>query len=654
MNNSRSAASRALERVFREKEYLHIVDWADRYFWLPPGSSNNKEMKKWKTHGYQKLILHAFADLDTVVTVVKKPTQVGASKNVLIGIGYESTHRNRANGVWLPTRADANQFSNVQIADMLEHVPEVRSQLKVDFDKRDKDNTTRRRSFKGAQSYCQATQTLQDVSSIPVEHAFGDEVSKYPRALKGGKDDEGKAPVDGIRGRLDSAEDPCLSLISTCTEADVCQITHEFEKCREQMHRGYFCPSCDIWHAFEWGSEKSEHGFKWIRQHFEDGAQDDLRTAETVYYQCPNCDHKHYYEDIESLDENGEWRSENLRFDESEYKYYSLETGKEVPSPYSVGIQLRGWFNRRKPWWMGANAFLEAVRDISEGRPQKMVDWTQDYEANAYKPPESADYIKHGYLMARQDGTVFEAPCPADVQAITKFWDVQADRIECKTAGWSIGRECWLLNHQVYWGDPQSSNVLEQIQRHTELTYEKPNGFRMPVFLSGIDAKYLPDVVNSYCKGEYKFKIIPTMGSKSLGKPIIQGRTSANKDYGTFLTTLCPDTAKDMVYQMYKVETPGPGYIHIPDIDCFDEKYIKQMVAEVKKVKNGVYRWVCGEGIRNEGLDLMCGNLAMIMLAQQRFGFTFLPKSEYRDVHIDDTGEDDLTALKQQLKQARS
>ena len=592
-------------------------------------------------------------DLDSLVTVVKKPTQVGASKNILIGIGYESAHRNRANGVWLPTRADANQFSNVQIADVLEHVPEIRSQLKVDFDKRDKDNTTRRRSFKGAQSYCQATQTMQDVSSIPVEHAFADEVSKFPRALKGGKDDVGKAPVDGIRGRLDSATDPCLSLVSTPTEFGVCQISHEFEKCREKFYRGYFCPSCSVWHVFEWGSEKTDHGFKWDRHYFDDGTQDDLATAKSVYYQCPNCDHRHYWEDIDSLDELGEWRSENLRFDESNYKYFSLETGEEMPSPYSVGIQLRGWFNRRKPWWMGANAFLEAVRDIAEGKPQKMVDWTQDYEANAYRAPESSDYIKHGYLMSRQEDTFYAAKCPADVQVITKYWDVQKDRIECLTVGWAIGREVWLIDHNVYWGDPATTKILEQAQRHTELTYEKPNGFKMPVFLSGIDSRYLPDIVNSYCTKEWKFKLIPTMGSKSIGKPVIQGRTHASKDYGTFLTTVCPDTAKDMIYRMYRVETPGAGYVHIPDIECFDEKFIKQMVAEIKKIVNGILRWVCGEGIRNEGLDLMVGNLAMITLAQQRFGFNFLPKSEYKDEKIDNEDED-LNAIKQRLKAARS
>ena len=651
MNNSRSAAGRALERVFREKEHLHIVDWADKHFWLPPSSSNNRDMVKWKTYAYQIFILHSFADLDTYQTVVKKPTQVGLSKCALIGIGYESAHRNRANGIWLPSSGDANQFSNVQIADMLEHVPEVRDQLKVDFDKKDKDNTTKRRSFRGAQSYCQGTQTLQNVSSVSVEHVFGDEVSKYVRLLKGGKDDKGKAPVDGLKGRLDSATDPCISLLSTCTEYGVCQITDEHDGCREKWELGYFCPECDVWHVFEWGSEKTEHGFKWTRKYFEDGTPDDLETAKTVYYQCPKCSHRHYYEDLEKLDEAGEWRSENLRFDNQKRKYYCLETGEEKNSPYSNGIQVRGWFNRRKPWWKGCLGFLEAVRDLSNGKPEKMTDWVQDYRGDAYRPPETADYVKHGWLMSRQYGDN-EAGISNEIQMITKDWDVQGDRIEGLTLGWTIGDECWLIDRHVYWGDPQSSDVLKNIQRHTKKTYTKENGFEMPVFLSGVDAKYLPAVVNRYCAGEWKFKIIPHMGTKSIGKPIVQGRTTANKDYGTYLTSLCPDTGKDQIYQMYKTEAPGPGYVHIPDNEKFDEKFIKQMVAETKKVKNGILRWVCPDGVRNEGLDLMVGNLALMLLAQQRFGFRFLPKSEYKDAELDED-DNDLEALKQKLRQAR-
>lgn len=629
-----AASHRAIKKVFAQKVHRHIVEWADKEFWLPPESSNNKQKIRWRTYGFQRLILHAMADLDTYKTVIKKPVQVGITKCALIILGYESAHRNRSNGIWLPSRGDANKFSNVELNAMLKHVQEVKDALVVDHDKKDKDNTTRRRAFQGAQSYCTGTQTLQDVSSIPIEHAIGDEVSKYPQVLKGGKDDKGKTPVDGIAGRLDSANDPCLSLLSSCTEAGSCQISKEFDSCREKFHRGYFCPECGMWQAFVWGGEKSYGGFKFDRINDEYGERDNLLTAATVRYKCENesegCEHEFFYEDLDDLDDfHGEWRSERLRFDEQEFKYYDLKTGEEAPPPYSVGIQVRGWHNRRKPWSKGCMEYLDAVYAVRSGDTGKMVDWVQDYVAEAYESEEKTQYIQHGYLMSRQESAPVlpDGMFSDEIQAVTKFWDVQGDRIECLTCGWAIGNECWLMDHDVYWGKPDDGNLLKHVQRHTKKVYETQSGRELPVLLTGIDAKYLPMVVNQACQGEWKFKIIPTMGSKSLGKPIVQGRTSASKDYGTFLTTLCPDTAKTQVYSMYGIEAPGPGHIHIPDLPCFNEAFIKQLVSEQRKVVNGVYRWVCPHGVRNEGLDMICGNLAMTIIAKQRYGFRFVDKA---------------------------
>jgi terminase, large subunit len=181
---------------------------------------------------------------------------------------------------------------------------------------------------------------------------------------------------------------------------------------------------------------------------------------------------------------------------------------------------------------------------------------------------------------------------------------------------------------------------LKHVQAHTHRTYKKASGFEMPVLLSGIDAKFLPDLVNGVCQGEYKYKIIPHMGSSSIGKPLVQGKTTASKQYGTFLTTLCPDTGKDMVYSMYKVEEPGPGYVHIPNNENFDESFIKQLCVEVKKIKNNVLRWICPDGARNEGLDMLVGALAICLLAQQRFGLRFVPAHLYRD---DDSNQEPQT-----------
>ena len=632
MTVSNQAAQRCLNRVFKEREHLHIVDYADEHFFLSAASSNSKG-QRWKTHGYQKMVLHAFTDLGTRRVAVKKSVQVGITKSELVCIIYDIVQRFRSTGVWLPRRSDADEFSNVQIQSALEDMPDFASALKTDIDKKDKDNTTRRRAFKGAQSYCRATQTPQDVSSISVQSAYVDELSKMPRTIRAGKADKGVKPTDGIRGRMDAEKWWKLNMLSSCLEYGACAITEEYEACREKFERWHACPGCDTYQIMEWGDEKTAHGFKFDKQFDENGMSDDLLTAETVYYQCAHCDHKIKYRDMSDIDDyRGEYRSQKLRFDEKQYKYFKLEDeeGSEpVDSPYSVGIQIRGWFSRTKSWQEGMFQFLCAARAKSEGDTQPLINWVQDYKGEAYRPPEDHDQVKHAYLMARQES--YLAECPEEVQAITGWWDLQqAGYIFGLYVGWGYKEECWLLKTMMPLGCPIRSTVMrDNIIPMCDYEFRKPSGAKMPVLLTGIDAGWQGELAHDLAKSYSISKIIPTFGGRKIGAPVAMAPREPSAKTGTFLTELCPDTAKTTIYTRYKTEEPGPGYIHIPDDDSFDESLIKQLVSEKRGLINNVRRWICPDGVRNEGLDAMVGNLGLIRILQHRAGLKLLPPDEY-------------------------
>jgi phage terminase large subunit GpA-like protein len=67
------------------------------------------------------------------------------------------------------------------------------------------------------------------------------------------------------------------------------------------------------------------------------------------------------------------------------------------------------------------------------------------------------------------------------------------------------------------------------------------------------------------------------------------------------------DTAKDAIYGRLSIQKPGPGYVHFPHADGFDETYFEQLTSEqvVTRHKEGrPYRvWVLQKGKRNEVLD---------------------------------------------------
>lgn len=67
------------------------------------------------------------------------------------------------------------------------------------------------------------------------------------------------------------------------------------------------------------------------------------------------------------------------------------------------------------------------------------------------------------------------------------------------------------------------------------------------------------------------------------------------------------DTAKDAIYGRLRIKKPGPGYVHFPAEDGFDDAYFDQLTAEqvVTRYREGrPYRvWVLQKGRRNEVLD---------------------------------------------------
>jgi phage terminase large subunit GpA-like protein len=77
------------------------------------------------------------------------------------------------------------------------------------------------------------------------------------------------------------------------------------------------------------------------------------------------------------------------------------------------------------------------------------------------------------------------------------------------------------------------------------------------------------------------------------------------------------DTAKDAIYARLRITKPGPGFVHFPAADGFDDAYFEQLTAEkvVTRYKQGrPYRvWELKKaGARNEALDTFVYALAAL------------------------------------------
>ena len=101
--------------------------------------------------------------------------------------------------------------------------------------------------------------------------------------------------------------------------------------------------------------------------------------------------------------------------------------------------------------------------------------------------------------------------------------------------------------------------------------------------------------------------LIPIKGASQAGKPVANFPKTRNKK-GVYLTLVGTDSAKELIYQRYRILEPGAGYCHWPIKECLDrttsgKRQRKRKCASIEKVsstlsempkRNTTKRWIAG------------------------------------------------------------
>ncbi|MFP4209579.1 MAG: terminase gpA endonuclease subunit, partial [Wenzhouxiangella sp.] len=233
---------------------------------------------------------------------------------------------------------------------------------------------------------------------------------------------------------------------------------------------------------------------------------------------------------------------------------------------------------------------------------------------------EQMDY----QLMYRNRREHYDWEVPDDVNVVTLGIDVQDDRFEMGWVGWGEGEEAWNLRYQILQGDLAQPIVWQQIQRVIRETgLRKQTGEIMRPTLAVIDhGGHYSKEVEQLSKALGAMFLMPAKGLSVYGRPIVTVPRKRNAN-GVYLLNVGTDTVKNLVHQRLQIEEPGPGFIHWPRSDEFDEEYFKQFTAEkrIPKWTGGVKRYVWdAEKRRNEPWDVFMLNVVAVHVLQQRFG----------------------------------
>ncbi|MCW7553304.1 phage terminase large subunit family protein [Endozoicomonas gorgoniicola] len=316
-------------------------------------------------------------------------------------------------------------------------------------------------------------------------------------------------------------------------------------------------------------------------------------------FECRQCGHKHYEKDKPRLLTEGKWVA-------GTGEKSNKVAGFHLSSLYSPN----GWYS----WQNAVEDFLAAQK-----KPLQMKDWTNTVLGETWQ--DKGETVEHELLYQRRE--YYPAEVPWWVEVITIGCDVQDDRIEFEVTGWGAGEESWGIDYVRLYGDLSKPGIWTALGDMLRKTYTRQDGITLNAAQVCIDSGgHFTDEVYTFCRRQGANWAIPVKGSSIAGKPIATFPKTRNKK-GVYLTLVGSDTAKELLYQRFRILEPGNGYCHWSVSDCFDEDYFRQITAEekIRKYKNGVpyFQWDA-KGRRNEALDCRVYSLTAIRILQQHKG----------------------------------
>ena len=555
---------------------LTVSEWADQTRILPAKAS--KESGRWRTSRtpYLKEIMDALSPSSPIEKVVfMKGAQVGGTECGNNWLGYVIDHVPAPMMYVLPTLDLAKRTSKQRIAPMIEEMPSLKEKVK-DPRSRDSGNTLLSKEFPNGVLIFTGANSAAGLRSMPARFLFMDEVDAYDDDVDG----EGSPINLAIKRTATFSRNRKILMVSTPNIAGTSKIENAYE---DSDKRRYLvpCKDCDYFQPIVWSQIKWDEG-----------------KPETTSFECVKCGCKHYEHDKPRLLDNGRWQAENGKSNKT--------AGFHLNSFYSPN----GWYS----WQNAVEDFIAAKKN-----PVELKDWTNTVLGETWQ--EKGETVEHALLYNRREHYPADVPWWAEVLVIG--CDVQDDRIEFEVIGYGAGEECWSIDYVRLYGDLSRQGIWDALGDMMRKTYTRQDGTMMSVAQVCIDSGgHFTDEVYDYCKKQGADWAIPIKGSSQAGRPVATFPKTKNKR-GVYLTMIGTDTAKELVYQRYRILEPGAGYCHWPVKECFDEDYFRQATAEekIKKFKNGVpyFTWDA-KNRRNEALDCRVYSLAAVRILQQHRG----------------------------------
>lgn len=550
---------------------LTLSEWADLYAYVPPEAGAFPGKFLTESAEYQRGIQDAITD-PTIETIVQMMcSQSGKTQIQLNTVGYYSHHEPSPILFVQASEGEAEKFSKNRVAKMIRSTPVLRK-LFPSPRARDSGNTLLNKEFPGGVLVLAGANAPAGLASMPVRILEMDEVDRYPESA-GTEGD----PVDLAMRRTSTFWNKKHILASTPGIKNLSRI----EKAEEDSdRRRYFvpCPHCGtmqqlLWTRLQYTQEKGvENG----------------RVLEIFYACVEGCEIRERSK--HEMIRQGEWRATAVSRD-------GKTAGFHLNALYPPWLRWTDLVNE----WLAAKTSLERRKTFINTRLAETWE-IRGKGANIHE------------LEKRKAAENYAELLPAGVLFLTAGADVQDDRLEVSIWGWGMDEQRWVIDHQIFRGDPSLPEVLEgklnplspwaALESYLRRAWDHELGARMTVSCALVDSGgHHTARVYAFCKKHQARRWFAIVGRSGIGKTLVS-RGSEQGPSHAMLYTVGTDTAKEDVYTSFNVAAPGAGYTHFSA--NLEPEYFRQVSSEqLVKVKRDfvtTLRWI-KKGDRNEALD---------------------------------------------------
>ncbi|MBS0364914.1 MAG: phage terminase large subunit family protein [Proteobacteria bacterium] len=580
-------------QAWKPPPLLNVWQWADQHRILSGKAA--AEAGPWRTDRtpYLREPMEKLSARDPAQRIVLMfSSQVGKTETGLNWLGYIIDHAPGPTLFVMPTLNDLKKNVLQRINPMIQSTPALRERVASPAS-RDAANNMFVKEFAGGMLLLAGANSASGLASLPVRYGYGDEIDRWPIDVDGEGD-----PLDLLEQRLQTFQSRKKLLItSTPTIKGASAIEREFNR-SDRRHYFVPCPHCQHQQPLRWRDEDGRHRLIWQR----DAAGKHL--TRSAAYLCEACG----------------------VLIEHRYKTAMLAAGRwQATAPgdgETTGYHLNALYSPFMSWAQMASDFLKAKE-----APEKLKAFTNTKLAETWE--EIGLTLNAGALGRRLEahtrGTV-----PASAAVLIGAADVQGDRVEAKVVAFGAGEESWLIDYEIFWGDPSSDQSvwlrLDEWRRRIFPVEGTERGMRVAVF--GVDSGDQADAVYDYVQPRQAERVFALKGREYLSRPGLSMESTAKRS-SIRLFLAGTTAAKDRILSRLQIAQAGPGFMHLPD--WIPEQYLDQMTAEKKvthkNVRTGAVKVEYHRTGRNEALDLEVYCLALLFALQH-----FLAPATYRDL----------------------